>query len=436
MSRRRVVVTGIGLIGPAGATTRHFWQNCLNSSTCARPVPEQWLAYATYASQIWAPLPEISFSEYGFTKTDLLQLDMVELLALAGSFQALRSAQISPQLRDSKKNIYVLSELDSSRTAVVIGTGAGGITSLITSQASHFMVPKHQSTSPYRFNPFVVSMMMPNSCSSTIGIRFSLTGMNTTVCSACSSGTAAIGHAFRAIVDGKMDCALCGGAEYLGDEFGGVFRAFDSAGALVKGSSPDAYSPFDKDRNGFLFAQGGAGILFIEEEKHALERNAPILAELRGYAENFDPFSSMSMEPEGRRIEEMIQEALESSSLKPAQINYINAHGTGTIANDEIESAVIERIFGQHPWVNSSKSIVGHTLGACGGIEAGITVLSLHQKKIHPCKNLKKPVRALRFPSKAIETDLQYALSQSFAFGGHNAVLALNRYQQGTNYDS
>lgn len=429
-NKRRVVITGIGIIGPLGLTTDQFWKNCLSSTSAVTPIPSHWYDYSNFESGIWAPLPSFNISDLGITRKESLQLDLNEQLALAATLQAIKNADISIVSNASKNGTLSLSNIESSRTGVIIGTGAGGITSLITAQAIHTGTPLNNYSGLNRFNPFVSSMMMPNACSSSIGIKFNLTGLNRTVCSACSSGTSAIGYAFKAIEQGDIDCAICGATEFLGDHFGAVFRSFDEAKTLVKGKDPASNSPFDLNRSGFLFSEGGAAILFLEDLAHALSRKSNILAEIIGFAERFDPFNMMFMEPNGKIIEEMIYDALDEADTHATQIDYINAHGTGTVVNDEIESMLIENIFGTSVWVNSTKSLTGHTLGACGAIEAAVTALSLHSGKIHPCHNLKTPLRNLNFPLKTICYPLEKAISESFAFGGHNSALVLNKYRE------
>jgi 3-oxoacyl-[acyl-carrier-protein] synthase II len=283
-----------------------------------------------------------------------------------------------------------------------------------------------------RFNPFAVARCMPNACSAAIGIRFSAHGPSATPCRACASGTVAIGHAFREIRDGTLDLSICGASEFLGDRYGGVFRGFDVAKTLltVDGDPRAANRPFDRDRSGFLFSEGGSGILILEELEHARRRGARIYAEIRGFAETFDAFTVMGMDPEGVQIERLVRTALAASSLPPAAIDYINAHGTGTEVNDDTESAVIERVFGDKPLVTATKSLTGHGIGASGAIEGIVTALSLYHQTTHACRNLDTPVRDLSFVREAGPCTIHTALSQSFAFGGHNAAVVMVKNEE------
>jgi 3-oxoacyl-[acyl-carrier-protein] synthase II len=189
-----------------------------------------------------------------------------------------------------------------------------------------------------------------------------------------------------------------------------------------------ANRPFDKDRSGFLISQGGSGILILESESHAKKRGTNILAEVAGFAETFDAHSMMSINSDGTQIKRMINEAVSSAQLQLSDIDYINAHGTSTTINDEVESKIISELFGTKPLINSSKSILGHSIGASGGFEAIISTLSLQNQTAHVCKNLENPIRDLNFVTTQKEHEIRHVLSESFAFGGHNSALVLSAY--------
>jgi 3-oxoacyl-[acyl-carrier-protein] synthase II len=280
---------------------------------------------------------------------------------------------------------------------------------------------------PRRSNPFGVAMTMPNACSGNLGIKFKLLGSNNTFCAACASGTVAIGYAFKAVRSGELDLALAGGVEYLYDDYGATFSGFDTVRALA-GNNEDpekANRPFDKDRSGFLFSEGGGAVLVIEELEHARRRGARIYAEILGYAETCDGYNIMMMESSGYNIARMITQALADAGVSEKEVDYINSHGTGTVLNDETETRVIETVFGKKVLINSTKSLIGHTLGASGAIEAVVTTLSIYHKTTHPCRNLDNPMRDLNFVTKVASYPIRRAISQSFGFGGHNAVLVL-----------
>jgi 3-oxoacyl-[acyl-carrier-protein] synthase II len=366
-----------------------------------------------------------------------MQLDASGMLTIAASSEAIRDAGIGTATADAKKNTFRLEGQDPDRCGVFMGTGVGGITSFVGNLANHVMSPLAGVIAdpallppmPPRFNPYAVPSMMPNAVSALLGIRWSLCGPNLTFSQACAAGTVAVGHAFRAIAAGSVDMAICGGAEYLGDPYGGIFRGFDIARTLAaeNADAERANRPFDRDRTGFLFAEGGAAVLVCEEAEAARRRGARAYAEIVGYAENFDGYSIMSMDPSGARITEMVAAAVRDAGCVPGDVDYVNAHGTGTAVNDEIESSVIERLFGTTPLVAATKSLTGHCIGASGGIEAAVTALSLAHQTTHACRNLEHPIRDLRFAREAGPCRIATAITQSFAFGGHNAAVVMQR---------
>jgi 3-oxoacyl-[acyl-carrier-protein] synthase II len=451
---RRAVITGCGVIAPGAATAGRFWRNCLDGVAPVSPVPQHWLRYARYASTIWAPLPAVDFGALGIGRVEQMQLDKSSMLALAASGEALDRARLTRSLKNEKKNTFTIDGVDARRCAVFCGSGIGGLTSLIYNQANHVQSPMSSTLEglrpkldkearaaleaarqdirmPQRFNPFIVSMTMPNAVSANIGIKYSLHGPNTTMCCACAAGTVAIGQGFCAVKSGRADIALCGGAEFLGDDFGGIFRGFDAAHTLAApGDDPQtANRPFDKRRSGFLFAEGGAAMLVVEELDHARGRGAEIIAEITAFSESFDGHSIMMMDPSAAEIKRMLSELVAQAGVGFSDIDYINAHGTGTVQNDEIESRVIGELFGAKPLVNSTKSLIGHAIGAGGAIEAVVTALSIAHKTTHACKNLDDPVSDLNFVRSARDYPIAKAITQSFAFGGHNAALVIEEYR-------
>ncbi len=455
--RRSVVVTGIGVIAPIGVGARDFWNSAMTGASAVAPVPAAWRSYFTPVSSVWAPLPKIDFSAFAISRIEQLQLDKVALLGLAAAREAIADAGFGFELNDAKKNSFRIIGINPERTGVFGGTGIGGIASLMAAQAFHCgnrssekleavrsgiremaeTLDVHAEPGmalacppmPLRFNPMTIAMSMPNSCSSSIGIKYGLTGHNLCCSTACAAGTSAIGLGYRAVASGECDAAIAGGSEYLGDDYGGSFRAFDATGTLVRkcDDPPTANRPFDAARSGFLFAEGGSAMLVLEEQDAALRRGANPYAEITAFASSFDAFSNMAMEPQGCGAERMLRSALADAALEPGAIDYINAHGTGTVQNDEIESAVIERIFGSSPLINSTKSLIGHTVGASGAIEAAVTALSILHQTTHVSHNLTHPLRDLNFVREVKPRSIRRAVTQSFGFGGHNACLIMER---------
>ena len=451
---RRVVITGAGVVSPIGSGVDAFWQNCLQGKTTITPIPAQWERYADLHSQIWAPLPDIDPESLGVARAERLQLDPVAMLALGAAREAIARAGFTLMAAGEHSRNFILSGTDASRAGVYLGTGIGGAYTFLRNHAHHLLQrarasleacsdnltsdADHETMSAAlelmshgpRYNPFVVSMLMPNAASAAVGIKFSFTGPNLTYCVACASGTVAVGHGYKAVSEGQVDIAVTGGSEYLYDEHGHIFRGFDIARTLVHDyADPEtANRPFDENRSGFLFSQGGAAVLVLEELEHAQRRGATIMAELTGFAETFDAHSMMSLAPGGEQIERMIRAALADAGVSPNDVDYVNAHGTGTKINDETEADVIERVFGKSVRVNSTKSLIGHTIGASGAFEALVTALSLRDGTTHICKNLETPLRDLNFVRRVEQCDLRVGLSQSFAFGGHNAAVVMERF--------
>ena len=449
---RRIVITGSGVIAANGAGSNEFFENCMKGIAPVEYIPSRWHEYNDFGCNIWSPLKKVDFGKYNITAIEQKQLETTTKLALSCCFQAVDDARLKREVSDKKRNTYSLPEIDPERSGVIFGTGIGGISSFseafsyqvlnnIKSKLSDISNASDNSCSkidsvtekmimPKRFNPFAVSMIMPNSSAANIGIKFGLKGLNNTISLACASGTAAIGSAYDAIRSGRLDFCVTGGVEYMFDEYGGLFYSFDVLKTLCKPSEQIDKSnmPFDENRSGFLFSEGGCAVLILEELEAALKRNAPIIAEIVSYSESCDAFNIMMIEPSGENMERMICGLLNKSGVSPDDVDYINSHGTGTKLNDEVETSVIEKIFGTKPFINSTKSLIGHTLGASGAIEAVVTAMSIKNKTVHECKNLKNPIKKLNFAYRPEGADIKTAISQSFGFGGHNTALLLKEY--------
>lgn len=449
--KRRVAVTGIGVVSSIGMSVEEFWRNCIAGNSIVQEIPAHWREYSDFKSTIWAPLPAIDYAERGITRSQRMQYDPVSLNAILSAQEAMTNAGWSRR----PDPVDMDSMTAGSDTGIYIGTGIGGshtflenhlhpVLSRARKQLESFGHDDELTTDqrermtsivgrmhhPRRINPFMASMYMSNAVAAALGIQFSLRGPNHTYCQACASGTVAIGEAYRAIREGYVDTALAGGSEYFYDHHGYLFQAFDVAGTLVQNcDSPEtANRPFDKRRSGFLFSQGASAILTLELLENAVKRQAPILAEVTGYAESFDAYNMMAIAPEGEQIEKMIRSSVRDAGLVEDDINYINTHGTGTASNDRIEADVIGRIFGRKPLINATKSLVGHTIGASGALEAAVLALSLQHQTTHPNKNLNDPIADLNFVTDPGKFALNHGLSMSFAFGGHNAAIVMNRF--------
>ncbi|HVS03917.1 MAG TPA: beta-ketoacyl-[acyl-carrier-protein] synthase family protein [Thermoanaerobaculia bacterium] len=449
---RRVVVTGLGVVSSLGSDRRSFWRACLAGESVVEPVPEAWHRYASLRSRVWSPLRPWERDTPLVSRAEGRRLDATSRMALLAAEEALAAAGLALEPVDRKRATFRLPQLAPEGCGVFLGTGVGGIGSLLEG-AAHTMLHDakgriaqvrdalrdgHRQAldevlaalpAPPVFNPFAVAMTMPNAAAANLAIKLGLHGPCRTFACACASGTVAIGQAFRAVRRGECEAAVAGGSEHLSDPYGAVFRGFDAVGALAQGPLPPerVNRPFDRSRSGFLFAEGGAAILVLEELAAARARRAPILAEVVGYGETCDAHDVMAMDPSGRQIRRALEDCLADAGLAPADVGYVNAHGTGTPRNDPVECAVLGEIFGPEVPVSSTKSLLGHTLGASGALEAAATALTLHHGRAHPNRNLDDPIADLAFLRQATALPVHHAVTQSFAFGGQNAVLALAR---------
>jgi len=447
-----VFVTGLGVVSSLGNDIESFWHACLDGRSPTEKIPAHWGDYYNGASEVWLPLHEPDYSQFGVTRVDLLTLGRPALIGIAAASQALTQAGIVVEKTEGTYPAAVLQNFDSFRAGIFVGTGLGaaqapfnnyythlfsGISSVLQ-QAADLHTEDRQLRERLaglrahpRVNPMVICQTMPNAIAANLAIRFGVRGPVDTTCAACASSTIAIGKAFRAIQRGELDMAIAGGAEHLSDRAGGVFMGFDRLQTLAKpyrGAGTEN-RPFDRDRSGFLFSEGGASFAVLESAESLTRRSGRAIAEVVGFAETNDAFSIASIKDNSNAIEAMIDRALGNAGIPPEQIDYINAHGTGTEINDAVESRIIERKFGRQTRVNSSKSLLGHTIGAAGALEFAVTALSLERQEIHLCRNLENPIADLAFSLVSGPASLEYALTQNFGFGGHNAGLVLHRVQ-------
>ena len=339
---------------------------------------------------------------------------------------------------------------DEYRCGAFIGTGLGCITSTFQNYVPHLIGRFRKELESYNGDPFssafsrelveniatqprvlpiASTKSMANSISALIAIRNGLKGPNETCVSACAAGASAIARAYEFIAYGKLDFALAGGTEYYGDRAGGVFMAFDRLNTLAKGERPgsEINRPFDVDRTGFLFSQGAACVIALECAESARARGAPIFAFLKGSATTSDAFSLVALAPGGASIRRMIDDCMTDAGVAASDIDYVNAHGTATLLNDDLEAEILEDVFRNKPFINATKSLLGHTIGACGAIEAAVTAFSIHVGEMHPNVNLDNPVRDLNFVRKRQDANIRSAFTQNFGFGGHNVGLIFGR---------
>jgi 3-oxoacyl-[acyl-carrier-protein] synthase II len=418
----RVVITGIGPVANGGIGKDDLFNHVWSRRCNATPVPGQFTRSYPLRSRWYVPLPQFSLADYGIHLLHENIMQAADRMAVLGARLALDDAGLAPATTTGSIKFAGV-----ERAGVILGTGLGSLRAALESNVCH-CVPREvlQAALPERrlaFNRMVVPNTMPNSPAAWVSICFGLSGSCHTVNASCASGTYAIGEAFRRIKDGYDLLMLAGGVESFQNPDGFMMRGFDVLGVMTQ-SKDGLPRPFSRNRSGFLFAEGGACLLVLEELQHALSRGARIYAEITDFRSNSDASSIVQMDSTGAAIVRLLREL--SGSRK---IDYLNTHGTGTAANDQIEANAILNVFGgpaQQPWINSTKGVLGHTLGASGAFEAAVTALSLERSTVHG--NLTDdPVADLRLPIENVAGRIENALSVSYGFGGHNGGLLLSR---------
>jgi len=410
---RRVVVTGVGLVSAVGIGTEESWRSLLAGQSGVAPITH--FDTTGFAATIAAEVKGFDPQQY-VEKKEVKKMGLFIQFALAASQFAMEQAQlkVTPELAD--------------HAGVYIGSGIGGF-DVIEREHTALM-----QGGPRKISPFFIPAAIVNLASGFVSIRWGAKGPNSATCTACSSSTHAVGDSFKLIQRGAADVMICGGAEAAITPLG--VGGFASMRALsTRNHEPaKASRPFDRDRDGFVIGEG-AGILILEEMDFALKRGAPILAEVVGYGMSGDAFHITQPAEDAGGAVRVMQSTLADANLLPEQVDYINAHGTSTLYNDRMETLAIKKVFGEHAVklpVSSTKSMTGHLLGGAGGLEAGITVLALRDQILPPTINLEKPDPECDLdyvPNQSRRASLEYALSNSFGFGGTNAALLFKRYQ-------
>ncbi len=422
----RVVITGVGAVTSYGLGTDKLWEDLLSARSIIKYIPNEWNISNTMG--LYAPLPTLNYKELGFSKMELMQYEAVNLNMLLSVEEAFTSADINLLKVNDKLNSYHLADnINSDRFGVFLGTGIGGIDTFAKNFTNYRAIQNGFSS---RLDTFTVAKAMPNSLAAAVGIKLNLHKNINSYAYACSTGTITIGKAYQAIANNLVDIAITGSSEYL-DQAGATYNAFLKAKTIITEGDPlTINSPFDKSREGFLFSDGGSGALILESLEHAQKRNANILAEIVGFEESFDGYNMVSGDPSGVYIKQMLETLVEKAKINYSDIDYINAHGTGTFKNDEIEIGVFEQLFSDKTAINSTKSLLGHSIAASGSIEAITTVLSIKNQIIHKNNALEEPISSkLRLVKENTPLDIKYAISNSYAFGGHNGSLLFKKYK-------
>ena len=412
MSTRRVVVTGLGTLSPVVNTADEFWSSLVQGRSGVGLITK--FDTTGYPTRIAGEVKNFDPLEF-VDKKDARRLDPYLQYAVASSVLAVQNAAL-----DTGK-------VDGTRFGVLIGSGIGGITTLLESHRN--LLEK----GPDRVSPFFIPMLIANMASGLVSMRFGAKGPNSAVVTACATGNHAIGDSFKIIQRNDADIMIAGGSEAIIIPL--TIAGFCSMKAMsTRNDEPTkAMRPFDANRDGFVAGEG-AGILVLESLEHALARDARIYAEIVGYGMTGDAHHMTAPDPEGDGAARAMAAAVRDAGLDVSAIGYINAHGTSTQYNDKFETIAIKRVFGDHARrlaVSSTKSMTGHLLGAAGGIEAIATVLALHHGVLPPTINYETPDPDCDLdyiPNQARKQNVEVALSNAFGFGGTNATLAFRTY--------
>ncbi|GAB1347953.1 beta-ketoacyl-ACP synthase II [Ignavibacteriales bacterium] len=414
MNNRRVVVTGLGSVTPIGNDLHEYWDGLISGKNGVDIITH--FDTTNFDTKFAAEVKNFNPELYVDFKS-LKRIDPFTVFALAAATQAWEDASFSE------------GSYDPDRFGVIFGSGIGGIKSL-----EGGFVTYYKENSPKRLSPFLLTMMIADIAGGHISIKYGLKGPNYSTTSACATSSHSIADGFMLIQRGAADAMICGGAEAAITEMGigsfGAMRAISTWNDRYM----EACRPFDKDRNGFVMGEG-SGVLILEEYEHAKRRGAKIYAELLGIGLTGDAFHMTAPDPEGSGAVRAMKEAIRDAGVPLEKIDYVNAHGTSTQLNDKTETKAIKTVFGNHAYnlaVSSVKSMTGHLLGAAGAIEAVATILTIGNDIIPPTINLDEadPECDLYYvPKQAVKRKVDFAISNTFGFGGHNASLLFKKLE-------
>lgn len=414
MSKRRVVITGVGMVTPLGTGTEKSWKGLLDGKSGIGMTTM--FDTEKFSSKIAAEVKDFDVDSFVEAK-EQKKMDRFIHFGLAAATLAMEDSGLR------------ISESDAERTGVIVGAGVGGLPAIERYKEALL------ARGPKRVSPFFIPMTIINLAAGHISIKFGAKGPNSAIATACASGTHSIGDAYKMIQNGITDSMIAGGAEAVITPLG--IGGFASMKALsTRNDEPEKASrPFDKDRDGFVMGEG-AGILVLEEMEQAVKRGAKIYGEVIGYSLNSDAHHITSPAPGGEGAARCMAGALKDAGISPDKVDYINAHGTSTPYGDELETQAIKSVFRDHAYklcVSSTKSMIGHLLGASGGVEGAICALSLRDQAVPPTINLDNPDPQCDLdyvPHEARPLELNIAMSNSFGFGGTNACIIVKRFAQ------
>lgn len=411
--KKRVVVTGLGIISPIGIGKTEFWHSLLEGISGISHITR--FDTEGYSTKIAGEVKNFAPEDY-IDKKETKKMDKFTQYAVAASKLAIEDSEIN------------LGKINKEKFGVIIGSGIGG---LETFEEQH---KKLLEKGPKRISPFFIPMMIGNMAAGQISIMLGAKGVNETIVTACASSTNAIGDAFKVIQRGDNDIIVTGGTEASITPM--ALAGFSSMRALsTNNSNPSKASrPFDKNRDGFVMGEG-AGIIILEELQHALERGAKIYGEIIGYGATADAYHITTPSVGGEGASRAMKMALDDAKIRPEDVDYINAHGTSTSYNDMLETAAIKEVFKEHAYklkISSTKSMTGHLLGAAGGIEACVCSLAITNGYIPPTINYEtfdEECDLNYVPNKGIYEEVNIAISNSLGFGGHNASIVIKKYK-------
>ncbi len=411
--KKRVVITGLGVISPVGNDIASFWQSLKEGKSGVGPTTS--FDATGFDSRIAAEVKNFNPSQYGISNKDIKRTARFVQFAIASAKQAIESSGLD------------LNKEDRNRIGVIIGSGIG---CLRTIEEEHKVL---LNKGPSRLSPFLIPMLIVNEASGLVAIIHGLKGPNSCVATACASGSHAIGEAYRTILYGDADVMLTGGTEscIVATAVGG----FCALKALsTRNNDPQKASrPFDRDRDGFVMGEG-CGLVVLETLEHAQKRNAHIIAEIVGFGMSCDAYHITAPDPDGQGAGQAMIVSMKDAQMNPEEISYINAHGTSTKLNDKIETLSVKKAFGDYARkvpVSSIKSMTGHLLGAAGGVEFVVCCLAIKDGVIPPTINYEHPDPECDLdyvPNIARKTDVSACMSNSLGFGGHNASLIVKKF--------
>ncbi|AUS10461.1 beta-ketoacyl-[acyl-carrier-protein] synthase II [Laceyella sacchari] len=411
---KRVVITGLGIISPLGNDVNTFWNHLIAGKSGVGNITH--FDTTDYAVKIAAEVKDFDPLNY-IDKKEARRMDRFVQFAVAAAKEALKHAELD------------MDKVDANRVGVYVGSGIGGLSTL---ENQHRVLMER---GPRRVSPFFVPMMIANMSSGMVSIHTGAKGPNSAAISACATGTHCVGDSFKMLQRGDADVMLAGGTEATILPM--AIAGFSAMGALSsRNDDPQKASrPFDRDRDGFVMGEG-ATVLVLETLEHAQKRGANIIAEVVGYGMTADAYHITSPDPHGDGAKRSMEMALSDAGLKPEDIDYINAHGTSTDINDKFETMAIKAAFGEHAHklaISSTKSMMGHLLGAAGAIEAAVLALTLKEQIIPPTINLENPDPECDLdyvPNEARKARVRAAISNSLGFGGHNATICIKEFAE------